>query len=79
MILEIYILLLCNYLIVVAFEMVAENTITDVGNNEFCNTFGIKTTRDDIISLVNEQFPKASQFTGATQAKSLTSKWSINI
>ena len=39
----------------------------------FCNTFGIKTTRDDIISLVNEQFPKASQFTGATQAKSLTS------
>lgn len=57
----------------VEFEMVAENTITDVGNNEFCNTFGIKTTRDDIISLVNEQFPKASQFTGATQAKSLTS------
>ena len=57
----------------VEFEMVSENTLNNIGNDEFCNTFGIKTTRDEIISLVNEQFPKASQFTGATQAKSLTS------
>lgn len=57
----------------VEFEMVGENTVSDVGNDEFCNTFGLKTTRDEIISLINEQFPKASQFTGATAAKSLTS------
>ena len=39
----------------------------------FCNTFGAKTTVAEIISLVNESFPSASQFTGATSPKSLTS------
>ena len=57
----------------VSFEMLAENDITDLGNNEFNNTFGIKTTNEDIISLVNESFPSMSQFTGATAPKSLTS------
>tara|TARA_R100000278_G_scaffold123203_1_gene111924 strand:- start:978 stop:2288 length:1311 start_codon:yes stop_codon:yes gene_type:complete len=57
----------------VSFEMVAENTLTDLANDEFCNTFGAKTTVAEIISLVNESFPKASQFTGATAPKSLTS------
>jgi len=57
----------------VEFEMVAENTLSDLGNDEFCNTFGAKTTVAEIISLVNETFPKASQFTGATAPKSLTS------
>jgi len=57
----------------VSFEMVAENTLTDLANDEFCNTFGAKTTVSEIISLVNESFPKASQFTGATAPKSLTS------
>lgn len=57
----------------VSFEMVAENTLTDLANDEFCNTFGAKTTVSEIISLANESFPKASQFTGATAPKSLTS------
>ena len=57
----------------VSFEMIAENDISALGNDEFCNTFGVKTTATDITSLVNEQFPRASQFTGATAPKSLTS------
>jgi hypothetical protein len=57
----------------VSFEMVAENTLNNLGNDEFCNTFGIKTTNEEIISLVNETFPSMSQFTGATAPKSLTS------
>jgi len=57
-----------------SFEMVAENNISDLGNDEFCNTFGIKTTNDEIVSLVNEQFPSStSNFTGATALKSLSS------
>ena len=50
----------------VAFEMIAENTLTDLANTEFCNTFGIKTTNEEIVSLINESFPSMSQFTGAT-------------
>lgn len=57
----------------VSFEMIAENTLNNLGNDEFCNTFGIKTTNEEIISLVNETFPTMSQFTGATAPKSLTS------
>lgn len=57
----------------VSFEMLAENDLTDLTNNEFNNTFGIKTTNEEIISLVNESFPSMSQFTGATAPKSLTS------
>tara|TARA_R100000149_G_C5874733_1_gene138489 strand:- start:286 stop:1605 length:1320 start_codon:yes stop_codon:yes gene_type:complete len=57
-----------------SFEMVAENDISGLGNDEFCNTFGIKTTNDEIVSLVNEQFPSStSNFTGATALKSLSS------
>lgn len=33
-----------------SFEMVAENDISGLGNDEFCNTFGIKTTNDEIVS-----------------------------
>ena len=57
----------------VSFEMLAENDLNDLANNEFNNTFGIKTTNEEIISLVNESFPSMSQFTGATAPKSLTS------
>ena len=57
----------------VSFEMLAENDLTDLANDEFNNTFGIKTTNEEIISLVNESFPSMSQFTGATAPKSLTS------
>lgn len=57
----------------VSFEMVAENTVNNVGNDEFCNTFGLKTTAEEITALVNESFPSTSQFTGATAPKSLTS------
>lgn len=58
----------------VSFELIAENTLGSLGNDEFCNTFGIKTTNDEIVSLINEQFPSStSSFTGATAPKSLTS------
>ena len=57
----------------VSFEMIAENDLTNLANDEFNNTFGIKTTNEEIISLVNESFPSMSQFTGATAPKSLTS------
>ncbi len=57
----------------VEFEMVAENTVNQLGNDEFCNTFGIKTTTTEISHLVNGEFPSTSQYTGATSSKSLTS------
>ena len=58
----------------VSFEMVAENDISALGNDEFCNTFGIKTTNEEIVALINESFPSlTSQFTGATAPKALTS------
>ena len=54
--------------------MLSENTLSGLTANEFCNTFGIKTTNSEIVSLVNEQMPSStSQFTGATSPKSLTS------
>ena len=57
----------------VEFELVAENTVGSLGVDEFCNTFGIKTTATEITHLVNEEFPSTSQYTGATTSKSLTS------
>tara|TARA_R100000406_G_scaffold94652_2_gene86943 strand:+ start:258 stop:1562 length:1305 start_codon:yes stop_codon:yes gene_type:complete len=57
----------------VSFELVAENDLTGLGNDEFCTTFGVKTTTSDLSSLINEEFPSTSQYTGATAAKSLTS------
>ena len=58
----------------VSFEMVAENDLSGLGNDEFCNTFGIKTTNEEIVALINESFPSlTSQFTGATAPKALTS------
>ena len=57
----------------VEFELVAENTVGSLGLDEFCNTFGIKTTATEITHLVNEEFPSTSQYTGATTSKSLTS------
>lgn len=40
----------------------------------FNNNFGSKTTAQEIMSLINEEFPaKTSQFTGATTEKELTS------
>ena len=57
----------------VSFTLNSENTISSLGNDEFCNTFGIKTTNDEIVALVNEEYPKTSQFTGASAAKELTS------
>ena len=41
-------------------------------NTEFNTSFGEKTTANEIVSLVNEQFPSpTAQFTGATAAKEL--------
>lgn len=57
----------------VTFVMDSEANIGgSLGNDEFCTAFGIKTTNDEIVSLVNEQYPKTSQFTNATDSKSLT-------
>ena len=55
----------------ISFTMNSENDISNIGNDEFCNTFGIKTTNDEITALVNEEYPKTSQFTNATDAKAL--------
>ena len=57
----------------VSFELISENDITQLANDEFCNTFGIKTTAEEIVNVVNESFPSTSQYTGATAPKSLTS------
>lgn len=57
----------------VSFTLLAENDITQLGNDEFSNTFGIKTTNNDITALINSEFPSTSTFTGATAAKSLIS------
>jgi len=57
----------------VEFEMIAEDTLNNLGNDEFCNTFGVKTTVNDIVALINEEFPSTSQYTGANAPKSLTS------
>lgn len=57
----------------VEFELIAENTLNNLGNDEFCNTFGVKTTVNDIIALINEEFPSTSQYTGANAPKRLTS------
>ena len=57
----------------VSFETVAENVVGSLGNDEFCNTFGVKTTAEEIVNVINEQFPSTSQYTGATAPKSLTS------
>lgn len=56
----------------ISFELVAENTVGNLGVEEFCNTFGIKTTTSEITSLINEDFPTTSQYTGATSPKRLT-------
>ena len=57
----------------VSFNLLSENNVANVGNDEFCNTFGIKTTGEEIVSLINEQFPSStSQFTGAIAPKSLS-------
>jgi hypothetical protein len=57
------------------FEMVSESGVGgSLGNDEFNNAYGIKTTNEEIVALVNEQFPsKTSTFTNANAAKSLTS------
>ena len=58
----------------VSFELLSENNIADLANSEFCNTFGLKTTNDEITALVTESFPSAtSSFTGATAPKALSS------
>jgi len=57
----------------VEFEMIAEDTLNNLGNDEFCNTFGVKTTVNDIVALINEEFPSTSQYTGANAPKRLTS------
>jgi hypothetical protein len=56
----------------VSFTLLSENDIAQLSNEEFSNTFGVKTTAAEIVSLINEQFPSTSQYTGATAPKSIT-------
>ena len=54
-----------------SFEMLSEDA-GSLQNTEFNTSFGEKTTANEIVSLVNEQFPSpTAQFTGATAAKEL--------
>ena len=62
-----------------SFELIAENTVSDLANTEFSNTFGIKTTASEIASLVNEDFPSTAQYTGATSPKSLLDSTNGNL
>jgi len=63
----------------VSFELLAENDVSALANDEFCTTFGIKTTNNEIVDLINEKFPSnTSQFTGATASKELSSS-NLNI
>ena len=53
------------------FEMLSEDT-GSLQNSEFNTSFGEKTTVNELIALINEQFPApTAQFTGATEAKEL--------
>jgi len=57
----------------VSFPLLAEGTVSNLATDEFCTTFGIKTTNDEIDALINEKFPSStSQFTGATAPKEVT-------
>jgi len=56
----------------IEFTLIAENNVANLGNDEFSNTFGIKTTANDIVSLVNEEFPSTRQYTNASANKALT-------
>lgn len=54
-----------------SFEMISEDTGT-LAVTEFNTSFGEKTTANELVSLVNEQYPsKTAQFTGASAAKEL--------
>lgn len=53
------------------FEMLSEDT-GSLQNTEFNTSFGEKTTANELVALINEQFPSpTAQFTGATEAKEL--------
>jgi len=53
------------------FEMLSEDT-GSLQNSEFNVSFGEKTTANELVALINEQFPSpTAQFTGATEAKEL--------
>ena len=53
------------------FEMLSEDT-GSLQNSEFNISFGEKTTANELVALINEQFPSpTAQFTGATEAKEL--------
>jgi hypothetical protein len=53
------------------FEMLSEDT-GSLQKTEFNTSFGEKTTANELVALINEQFPSpTAQFTGATEAKEL--------
>ena len=54
-----------------SFELLSEDTGT-LAVTEFNTSFGEKTTANELVSLINEQYPsKTAQFTGASAAKEL--------
>ena len=53
------------------FEMLSEDT-GSLQKTEFNTSFGEKTTANELVALINEQFPSpTAQFAGATEAKEL--------
>jgi len=55
----------------IEFTMASENNVANLGSNEFSNTFGVKTSANDIVSLINEEFPSIRQYTNASAKKTL--------
>lgn len=55
----------------IEFTMASENNVANLGSNEFSNTFGVKTSANDIVALINEEFPSTRQYTNANAKKSL--------
>lgn len=55
----------------ITYSLVGESLLNNLGNDEFSTAFGIKTTANEIVHLINEEFPSTSRFTGANANKSL--------
>lgn len=55
----------------IEFTLLPEGDVANLSSSEFSNTFGVKTTANDIVSLINEEFPSTRQYTNANAKKSL--------
>lgn len=55
----------------ITYSLDGVSDLNDLDNDEFSTAFGIKTTANEIVHLINEEFPSTSRFTGANASKSL--------